>query len=59
MIFGGMSPLRDPVDILGGDVDRADEGVEQVVDAAHQLAPAAGELGRVAAGLPADRPPSP
>ena len=41
--------LADPVHIFGSHVDRPDEGVDQVVDAADQLAPAAGELGRVAA----------
>ena len=43
--------LGDPVHIFGRDVDRGHEGVDQLVDAAHQLAPAAGELLRVAAGL--------
>ena len=59
VIFSRDVALADPVDILGRDVDRPDEGVDQVVDAAHQLAPAAGELLGVAAGLAAHRPPWP
>ena len=43
--------LGDAVDIVGGDVDGGHEGLDQLVHAAHQLAPAAGELLRVAAGL--------
>ena len=43
--------LGDAVHVLGRDVDGGHEGVDQLVHAAHQLAPAAGELLRVAAGL--------
>ena len=42
--------LADPVHIFGRDVDRADEGIAQVIDAADQLAPAAREFGCIAAG---------
>ena len=51
MIFGRDVALGDAVHVLGRDVDRGHEGVDQPVHAAHQLAPAAGELLGVAAGL--------
>ena len=50
MIFGGMSPLRDPVHVLGRDVHRADEGVERLVHAVDDLAEVAAVLARIGAG---------
>ena len=45
--FGRDIALADPVDILGRDIDRADERIAEIVDPADQFAPAACELARI------------
>jgi sugar phosphate isomerase/epimerase len=47
VMTGGMSPLEMSVDIAGGDVERADDGVERVVDALDHFLEVALMAGRV------------
>ena len=57
--LGGDVALGDPVDVLGGHVQRADDRVERVVDAVDDRAELGADQLGVAAGLQAGRPPRP